>query len=366
MVEQLVEAGAEPGRYLDLLERIHIADRRREGASIREIATELGRQPSTVSRELKRNSGGGERVSYRAESAQYRADRRKPRPKACRILANPVLCAQVQEILDDDLSPEQICHRLRKDHPSRPEMHVCTETIYQTLYVHGRGVLRQDLKQVLRTGRPARKARRAPDQRRSRFRDPMTSIHDRPADIEDRVVPGHWEGDLIIGKGGASAMATLVERATRFTLVVPLPNGYDSDTVAEALIAAVKTLPARLAKSLTWDQGAEMARHVTIAMATDMKVYFCDPHSPWQRGTNENTNGLLRQYFPKGTDLSVHSVEHVAAVTAKLNRRPRKVLDWQTPAEALAALLFPEPEPADKLTDGTAVADIAGIADIAG
>jgi IS30 family transposase len=338
MVDQLVEAGAEPGRYLDLLERIHIADRRREGAGVREIAAELGRPPSTVSRELKRNGGGAD-TPYRAEAAQYQANARKTRPKPSQIMSNPELLAVVQAILEDDLSPEQISYRLRRDHPDRPELHVCTETIYQTLYVHGRGILRRELKQVLRSGRSARRPRRAPDQRQPRFRDPMTSIHDRPAEIEERMVPGHWEGDLILGANNCSAMATLVERTTRFTLIVPLPDGHDADAVQVALAEAIQALPAGLARSLTWDQGAEMARHLALSVATNMQVYFCDPHSPWQRGLNENTNGLLRQYFPKGTDLSAHSAEHVAAVAAKLNRRPRKVLDWDTPAERLAKLL---------------------------
>ncbi|WP_194927889.1 IS30 family transposase [Catenulispora pinisilvae] len=340
MVDELVEAGGQPGRYLDLLERIHIADRHREGASVRRIAAELDRSPSTVSREVRRNGHAGDpQAPYRAERAQHRAAARKTRPKPRRIVNNPELRALVQAILDDDLSPEQISNRLRRDFPDRPELHVCTETIYSTLYVHGRGILRRELKKVLRSGRSARKPRRAADARQPRFRDPMTSIHDRPAEVAERVVPGHWEGDLILGANNRSAMATLVERTTRFTLVVPLPDGHDADTVQVALTEAIKALPVCLAKTLTWDQGAELARHLALSVATNMQVYFCDPHSPWQRGLNENTNGLLRQYFPKGTDLSVHSAEHVAAVAAKLNRRPRKVLDWDTPAERLTKLL---------------------------
>ena len=338
MIAELMKVGPGRGRYLDLLERIHIADRDREGAGVREIAAELGRSPSTVSRELNRNGSPGQ-APYRAEAAQYQANARKTRPKPSQIMSNPELLAQVQAILEDDLSPEQISNRLRRDHPARPELHVCTETIYQALYVHGRGILRRELKQVLRSGRSARKPRRAEEQRRPRFRDPMTGIGDRPAEVADRAMPGHWEGDLIIGKAGKSALATLVERTTRYTLVVPLPDGYDSAAVADALIQAVKDLPAAFAKTLTWDQGPEMAKHLTFALATDMQVYFCDPHSPWQRGTNENTNGLLRQYFPKGTDLSVHTAEHIAAIAAKLNRRPRKTLGWDTPAEAFAKLL---------------------------
>ena len=340
MVDGLVEAGAGQSRYLDLLERIHIADRRREGASVRTIAAELGRSPSTVSRELQRNGHAGDASApYRAERAQYRAAARKTRPKPHQIMSNPELRSLVQAILDDDLSPEQISNRLRRDFPDRSELHVCTETIYSTLYVHGRGILRRELKTVLRSGRGARRPRRAADARQPRFRDPMTSIHDRPAEVAERVVPGHWEGDLILGANNRSAMATLVERTTRFTLVVPLPDGHDADTVQAALTEAIKTLPDCLTKTLTWDQGAELARHLALSVATNMQVYFCDPHSPWQRGLNENTNGLLRQYFPKGTDLSAHTTEHVVAVTAKLNRRPRKALDWDTPAERLAKLL---------------------------
>ena len=213
------------------------------------------------------------------------------------------------------------------------------ETIYQALYVQGRGELRRALAGALRTGRAARRPRRQPDQRQSRFTSPMVMISDRPAQATDRSYPGHWEGDLIIGGGGASAIGTLVERTTRYVMLVHLPARRDAQTVRDALITTITGLPEHLRQSLTWDQGVEMARHHEFSAATGMPVYFCDPHSPWQRGSNENTNGLLRQYFPKGSDLSVHTAADLAAVAAQLNRRPRKTLGWDTPAERLATLL---------------------------
>ncbi|MCC8250632.1 IS30 family transposase, partial [Saccharothrix luteola] len=241
----------------------------------------------------------------------------------------------VRDMLAERFSPEQISRRLRRDHPDRPEPHVSTETIYQALYVQGR----RELATALRSGRTARKPRRTDGQRRPRFTAPMVMISDRPAEVEDRAVPGHWEGDLIIGGGRTSAIGTLVERATRYLLLVHLPARHDAETVRDGLVSTMTTLPAHLRRSLTWDQGSEMGRHHEFTLATDMPVYFCDPHSPWQRGSNENTNGLLRQYFPKGSDLSVHTPEHLAAVAAQLNRRPRKTLDWDTPAERLTKLL---------------------------
>ncbi len=227
-------------------------------------------------------------------------------------------------MLDDRCSPEQIRHRLRHDHPDRPELHVSHETIYQALYVQGRGELRRELARALRTGRTVRKPRRTADQRRPRFTAPMIMIGDRPAQVDDRAVPGHWEGDLIIGADQQSAIGTLVERTTRYVMLVHLGHDRTAEAVRDALITTVTTLPAHLTRSLTWDQGSEMSRHHEFTLATDIPVYFCDPHSPWQRGSNENTNGLLRQYFPKGTDLAVHSPEDLAAVAAQLNRRPRK------------------------------------------
>ncbi|WP_443216913.1 IS30 family transposase [Saccharothrix sp. ALI-22-I] len=325
-------------RFLSVEERITIADLRREGRSLRSVAAELGRDVSTISREVRRNAHPTS-GDYRPHAAQARADARRPRPKPGRIAANPELRALVQDMLEEKFSPEQISRRLRRAHPDRPELHVTTETIYQALYVQGRGELRRELTRALRTGRTVRKPRRTGGQRQPRFAHPMVMISDRPAEADDRAVPGHWEGDLIIGGGGTSAIGTLVERATRYVMLVHLPERHDAETVRDGLVSTMTTLPAHLRRSLTWDQGSEMGRHHEFSLVTDMPVYFCDPHSPWQRGSNENTNGLLRQYFPKGTDLSAHTPEDLAAVAAQLNRRPRKTLGWDTPAERLAKLL---------------------------
>ncbi|WP_442912793.1 IS30 family transposase [Kutzneria sp. CA-103260] len=325
-------------RFLSVDERIVIADLRRAGTGVRAIAAELGRSPSTISRELARNSHPGS-GDYRPHAAQARAESRRPRPKTGKLAACPELRERVQGMLVERCSPEQIAHRLRRDHPDRPELHVTHETIYQALYVQGRGELRRELTRALRTGRAVRAPRRQSDQRQARFTTPMVMISERPAEACDRAYPGHWEGDLIIGLGNASAIGTLVERATRYVMLVHLPGRRDAQTVRDGLIATMATLPAHLRRSLTWDQGVEMARHHEFSMATGMPVYFCDPHSPWQRGSNENTNGLLRQYFPKGSDLSVHTPEDLTAVAAQLNRRPRKTLGWDTPAERLAKLL---------------------------
>lgn len=245
----------------------------------------------------------------------------------------------MQERLDEKWSPEQICHALRRQFPDRPEMHVVHETIYQALYVQGRGALRRELAGSLRSGRARRRPRRQAQQRQPRYSHPMVMISDRPAEAEDRAVPGHWEGDLIIGKNSRSAIGTLVERSTRYVMLLHLPAGHGAEAVRDALTSTVTTLPAHLRRSLTWDQGSEMGRHHEFTLATDIPVYFCDPASPWQRGSNENTNGLLRQYFPKGTDLTEYTPEHLRAVADQLNRRPRKTLDWETPAERLAKLL---------------------------
>nr|WP_203888318.1 IS30 family transposase [Planotetraspora kaengkrachanensis] len=335
-----VVAPSGPSRYLREDERIHIADRLREKVSIREIARELGRAPSTISREVRRNrhptSG-----QYRPHAAQARADSRRPRPKPSKIGQNPELQAYIQDHLHKRWSPEQICQSLRRSFSDRPEMHVCHETIYQALYVQGRGELRRELARAraLRTGRAMRKPRRLAQQRQPRYSAPMVMISERPAEVEDRAVPGHWEGDLIIGKNHASAIGTLVERTTRYVMLVHLPTDRSAERMRDALITTMQTLPTHLKRSLTWDQGSEMGRHHEFTIAADMPVYFCDPASPWQRGSNENTNGLLRQYFPKGIDLSVHTREHLDAVAAELNARPRKTLDWETPAERLAMLL---------------------------
>ena len=325
-------------RFLSLDERIVIADGLRAGRSQRSIAAELGRPPSTVSREITHNRHP-ESGDYRPYAAHRRAQTRRARPKTGKIAACPELRERVQGMLDDRCSPEQISRRLRRDHPDRPELHVSHETIYQALYLQGRGELRRELARALRTGRTVRKPRRSGEARQSRFTEPMLMISDRPAEADDRAVPGHWEGDLIIGGGSTSAIGTLVERATRFVLLVHLPSRHDAETVRDSLTATMATLPELLRKSLTWDQGSEMGRHHEFSIATGMPVYFCDPHSPWQRGSNENTNGLLRQYFPKGTDLSVHTADDLAAVAAQLNRRPRKTLGWDTPAERLTTLL---------------------------
>jgi IS30 family transposase len=327
-------------RYLCEADRVHIADRLRERTSLRAIAAELGRSPSTISREVRRNRHPAS-GQYRPHAAQARADARRPRPKQGKIGQNPELRYYIQEHLGRRWSPEQITQLLRRDFPGRSEMHVTHETIYQALYVQGRGELRRELTKALRTGRAMRRPRRQAQQRRPRYAAPMVMISDRPAEAADRALPGHWEGDLIIGKNQASQIGTLVERATRYLLLVHLPLDRTAETVRDALAATVRILPAELKRSLTWDQGSEMGLHHQFSIAADMPVYFCDPHSPWQRGSNENTNGLLRQYFPKGTDLSLHSRRHLDAVAAELNSRPRKTLDWETPAERLAKLLAP-------------------------
>ncbi|MFI7098667.1 IS30 family transposase [Streptomyces sp. NPDC050161] len=330
-------------RCLRVDERIYIADRLREKASVRAIAAGLGRSPSTVSREVRRNRTDGTRGTwdYRPHAAQARADARRPRPKPGKMAENPELRDFIQNRLDRRWSPEQICQALPARFPDRPEMHVVHETVYQALYVQGRGELRRELAGALRTGRVRRKPRRLAQQRQPRFRDPMVMISDRPAEVEDRAVPGHWEGDLIIGKDGASAIGTLVERSTRYVMLLHLPTGRGTELVRDALVETVQSLPAHLKRSLTWDQGSEMGRHREFTVATSIPVYFCDPASPWQRGSNENTNGLLRQYFPKGTDLTVHTRDHLDAVATELNGRPRKTLGWETPAERLAKLLAP-------------------------
>jgi IS30 family transposase len=244
----------------------------------------------------------------------------------------------VQDGLTQRWSPEQISRRLVEDHPDDGEMRVSYETIYQALYVQGRGGLRRELTACLRTGRAVRRPSRQPTARRTRITD-MVLISERPAEVADRAVPGHWEGDLILGSANGSAIGTLVERSTRFVMLLHLPVDHGAAAVRDAIAAAIMTLPGELRRTLTWDQGVELAAHAQISLATNMEIYFCDPHSPWQRGTNENTNGLLRQYFPKGTDLSVHSAADLARVAAELNGRPRKTLNWRKPTEALNALL---------------------------
>lgn len=330
-----------PSRYLRVGERIHIADRLRENASIRTIAAELGRSPSTISREIRRNGAlwRGTQWTYRPYAAQSRADGRRPRPKPSKIGQNRELRDFIQDRLERRWSPEQISQALRTCFPDRPEMHVTHETIYQALYVRGRGELHRELTRALRSGRAMRRPHRQSNKRQPRMSKNMVMISERPAEAADRAVPGHWEGDLIIGKTNRSAIGTLVERSSRFVALIHLPNGRNPAQMRDALIQTVAALPKQLRRSLTWDQGSEMHLHQEFSTTTGMPVYFCDPGSPWQRGSNENTNGLLRQYFPKGTDLSAHGLQHLQAVAADLNSRPRKTLGWETPAERLAKLL---------------------------
>jgi IS30 family transposase len=330
------------GRYLSLAEREEIALGRAAGQSMRSIARRLGRAASTVSRELHRNRelGKASPGGYRATLAQAKAEQRARRPKTCKLAARPQLQAATQTMLEQRMSPEQISGRLPLLFPDDETMRISHEVIYRSLYIQGRGALRRDLTRCLRTGRALRKPRRRVDRRTERPRIPdKIMIADRPAEVEDRAVPGNWEGDLITGTENRSAIGTLVERTSRYTLLLHLPNGHGAAEVRDAVIAAMTDLPTHLRRSLTWDQGIELAHHVQISMATDLAIYFCDPHSPWQRGTNENTNGLLRQYFPKGTDLGVHTAEHLATVQAELNARPRKALGFYTPAETLARLI---------------------------
>ena len=371
------------GRYLSFVEREEIALLRARGCGVRETARLLGRAASTVSRELRRNaatrSGG---LEYRATTAQWHADRRGRRPKAARLVVNTELRRYVQDRLSgavqrpDGLavdgpdvrwvgrrhgrrkdrrwarswSPEQIAGRLRLDFPDDESMRISHEAIYQSLYVQGRGALRRELTACLRTGRALRVPRARTRGRGKKFVTDEILISERPAEAQDRAVPGHWEGDLILGLD-RTAIGTLVERSTRFTMLLHLPPmdghggprakngpalaGHGADAVRDAISTAITTLPGQLRRSLTWDQGAEMAQHAQLRIDTGLQVYFCDPQSPWQRGSNENTNGLLRQYFPKGTNLARHSPDDLAAVAATLNTRPRKTLGWRTPAEAL-------------------------------
>ncbi len=260
------------------------------------------------------------------------------RPKTAKLAKNARLRELVQTKLLEKLSPEQISRELRQEFPNDAEMQVSHETIYQSIYVQGRGALRRELAVCLRTGRAFRRPRRKGHERRGRIPN-MINISERPAEIEDRAVPGHWEGDLIIGKQGRSAIGTLVERKARYLILLHLPNGQSAEEVEKAMVAATKRLPETLWKSLTWDQGSEMSNHARISVATNLEIYFCDPAKPWQRGSNENTNGLLRQYFPKGTDLSVHGFDHLEFVADQMNRRPRKTLGWLKPREVLAQLL---------------------------
>ena len=325
-------------RYLNVQERELIRDLQAAGSSIRAIAHALGRSPSTVSRELARNTDP--RMGYLPHGAHRKAAARRARPKTAKLAAKSDLRDYVKDRLLIRWSPEQISHTLVEEFPDNPEMRVSPETIYQALYIQARGGLKREIQAALRTGRTRRKPHTTGEQRTPRFVDPMIMISERPPEIEDRAVPGHWEGDLITGAHNQSAIATLVERTTRYVMLVHLPNDHTAETVRDGLIKTMETLPTHLRGSLTWDQGAEMAGHKSFTMATDMQVYFCDPASPWQRGSNENTNGLLRQYFPKGTDLSIYGPEDLEHVAQELNGRPRKTLGWKTPAERLRDLLL--------------------------
>jgi IS30 family transposase len=350
-----------PRRRLTLQDRVEIEIGVRTNESLRSIGQRLGRPASTIKYEIDANatkncsdgrksgyrrkeafgarqSGKTARVAYQAQLAQARSEVRARRPKTGRLAQRERLREEVQTRLEDFHSPTQIAVRLRREFADDPEMWVSPETIYQSIYVQGRGHLRRDLHKCLRTGRALRKPHRRPGERRGRIPD-MVNISERPPEVDDRAVPGHWEGDLIIGAGQQSAIGTLVERSTRFTLLLHLPDNHGPTAVQEAIVAKMAALPAILRKTLTWDQGIEMRNHVKIAKATELDIYFCDPHSPWQRGSNENTNGLLRQWFAKGADLSVFPADYLDYVATKLNNRPRETLDWKTPAEALDELL---------------------------
>lgn len=375
-------------RNLSFAEREEIALERASGTGVRAIARKLGRSPSTISREIRRNSAtrSGD-FDYRAINAQWHADRAARRPKVSKLENHPALRDYVQDRLagliatPDGIafggpvvvwkkrravhrqsrrwslawSPEQIAQRLKVDFPEDPAMRISHEAIYQALYIQGRGALKRELSACLRSGRALRLPRERGRKRGKAFIADALMISNRPAEIGDRAVPGHWEGDLILGLG-SSAIGTLVERSTRFTMLLHLPRmeghgkarsikngpalaGHGAEAVRDAIVGTIMDLPAHLRRSLTWDQGAEMAQHVQLRIDTGLDIYFCDPQSPWQRGSNENTNGLLRQYFPKGTDLSQHGAEELSAVAHALNTRPRKTLGWQTPAEALDRLL---------------------------
>lgn len=318
---------------LTIAEREQILVGLAQGLSLTAIARQLGRAVSTVSREVAR-AGGREEYSAWGAHEQARAQARRPKPFK---LAAGRLLLDVATRLEQLWSPQEIAARLRLDHPGDPEMHVSHETIYQSLFVQGRGQLRRELARCLRSGRTARKSRTAID---GRGRIPgMVMISERPPEVEDRAVPGHWEGDLILGEQSRSAVGTLVERKTRLTLLLHLGEGKSAEQVEVALREAITALPVSLRRTITWDQGAEMAKHAAFTAATGIPIYFCDPHSPWQRGTNENTNGLLRQYLPKSTDLSAVSRDELARIQDSLNGRPRKTLGYMTPSEKFAELV---------------------------
>ena len=320
-------------RSLSLGEREEISRGLVSGESLRDTAKRLGRAPSSISREIRRNGGA---ARYRAAMADTQAWDRARRPKTCRLAMHPRLCNLVSEKLREDWSPEQISSWLVNTYPDDPAMHVSHETIYRTLYVQARGALKKELTAHLRRSSGVRRNLHAKQSGRGRGQIvDAVSISERPPEVADRAVPGHWEGDLLAGNK-QSNIATLVERRSRYVMLVRLP-ARDTGTVVKALARRIQQLPASLKQSLTWDRGLEMAQHKAFTIATDVRVYFCDPSSPWQRGSNENTNGLLRQYFPKGRDLSNVTQQQLDIIARKLNTRPRETLGWQTPAEVLAA-----------------------------
>ena len=324
-------------RFLSLEEREQIHDLRNADHSIRSIGRQLNRSASTISRELARNSTG--QLGYMPYGAHRRAAGRRSRPRTCKLHVPGPLRDYVVAGLAKRWSPEQVSHRMAKDFAIDLEMRACTETIYQAIYADHPDSLARQPKCSTRFGRSRRRPQRDPARRTKRFVEPMTPIQDRPAHVEQRGEPGHWEGDLIVGNLHRSAIATIVDRASRFLLMVHLDTDHNAETVRDELITTMSSLPPALRRTLTWDQGAEMSEHRSLANATGLDVYFCDAGSPWQRGTNENTNGLLRQYFPKGTNLGTHNRHDLDVVAAELNNRPRKSLDWDTPAERLEALL---------------------------
>jgi IS30 family transposase len=315
---------------LSLEERVEIRIALERGRSFRQIGEAIGRHASTVCREVNANGG---RDAYRVTDAHERARNQARRPKPTKLSCNEQLRDIVAEGLEQLWSPEQIAGWLKDEFGDDPTMHVSHETIYKSLYVQGRGELRRELTRCLRTGRAAR-IPRGRGERRGRIPD-MVMISERPAEIEDRAVPGHWEGDLIIGKSNRSAIGTLVERSTGYVMLLHLPDGQTAESVRTAMEAKIRTLPESLRRSVTWDQGKEMSQHAQFTVDTGVQIYFCDPHSPWQRGSNENTNGLLRQYLPKGTDLSIHDEAALDRIADSLNGRPRKKHSWKTPSEAL-------------------------------
>ncbi len=321
--------------HLSLAEREEIRAGIAAGDSYRLIARRINRAPSTVSREVLRAGG---RRRYKATWAEDLASVRSLRPKASKLAGNQRLREQVQVMLEVYLSPRQISKKLEIEFPNDPEMRISHETIYQSLYVQARGRFRKDMTAYLRTQRKKRKPQGRVETR-GRIKD-MINISERPAEVEDRAVPGHWEGDLIVGKGNRSFIGTLVERHTRFVMLTYLGNNATTETVCAAIAAKITELPEDLRRSLTWDQGPEMAAHASFTVKTGVPVFFCDPHSPWQRGSNENTNGLLRQFFPKGTDLSLHGPAELDRVARLMNIRPRETLNWKTPGEKMEELLL--------------------------